>query len=141
MPRSEMSNLRFAVDTGGTFTDLVIENEIGELSLYKAPTTPRDPIEGVLNVLQLAADGLGINSRTLLERGDLFIHATTRAINAILTGSTARTAFLTTKGHPDMLLFREGGAHRSFQLDAPLPGTLHPARADFSGSRVYDYGS
>jgi N-methylhydantoinase A len=126
-----MSNLRFAVDTGGTFTDLVIENEAGELSLYKAPTTPRDPIEGVLNVLQLAADDLGINSRTLLGRGDLFIHATTRAINAILTGSTARTAFLTTKGHPDILLFREGGRTDLFNWTRPYPAPYIPRALTF----------
>src|SRR5271165_2485237 len=126
-----MNIRRFAVDTGGTFTDLVTENEAGELSLYKVPTTPSDPIEGVLNVLQLAADDLGINSKTLLERGDLFIHATTRAINAILTGSTARTAFLTTKGHPDILLFREGGRTDLFNWTRPYPAPYIPRALTF----------
>jgi N-methylhydantoinase A len=95
-----VGSVRFALDTGGTFTDLVVENEVGELSLYKSATTPSDPIKGVLSVLQIAADNMGIDRRLLLGRGELFIYATTRAINAILTGSTARTAFLTTKGHP-----------------------------------------
>ncbi len=124
-------SVRFAVDTGGTFTDLVVENENGDLSLYKAPTTPADPIEGVLNVLQVAADDMGLDRRALLERGELFIHATTRAINAILTGSTARTAFLTTKGHPDILLFREGGRTDLFNWTRPYPEPYVPRALTF----------
>ena len=38
--------MRFAVDTGGTFTDLVIEDDAGTLRMFKAPTTPQDPVEG-----------------------------------------------------------------------------------------------
>ena len=116
-----MGRVRFAVDTGGTFTDLVVENETGELSLYKTSTTPFDPIKGVLNVLQIAADDMAIDRRLLLGRGELFIYATTRAINAILTGSAARTAFLTTKGHPDILLFREGGRTDLFNWTRSFP--------------------
>ena len=126
-----MSSVRFAVDTGGTFTDLVVENESGELLLYKAPTTPFDPIEGVLNVLQIAADDLGLDRRALLARGDLFIHATTMAINAILADSTARTAFLTTKGHPDILLFREGGRTDLFNWTRPYPEPYVPRALTF----------
>lgn len=44
-----------------------------------------------------------------LKQGEHLIHGTTRAINAILTGEAARTAFLVTKGHPDVLLMREAG--------------------------------
>ena len=40
--------MRFACDTGGTFTDLIVEDSDGTLSMYKAPTTPEDPILGVL---------------------------------------------------------------------------------------------
>ena len=129
-----MGSFRFAVDTGGTFTDLVVENEMGELSLYKSATTPSDPIKGVLNVLQMAADDMGIDRRLLLERGELFIHATTRAINAILTGSTARTAFLTTKGHPDILLFREGGRTDLFNWTRFYPEPYIPRALTFEVS-------
>ena len=40
--------MRFAVDTGGTFTDLVVEDDSGEVRMYKASTTPSDPVAGVL---------------------------------------------------------------------------------------------
>ncbi|HYB44174.1 MAG TPA: hydantoinase/oxoprolinase family protein, partial [Candidatus Methylomirabilis sp.] len=101
--------MRFAVDTGGTFTDLLVEEDDGVLHMYKTPTTPGDPVAGVLAAFDLAAADRGIESRALLERGELFIHGTTIATNAVLTGRTARTAFLTTRGHPEILVFREAG--------------------------------
>jgi N-methylhydantoinase A len=100
--------MRFAVDTGGTFTDLIVEHD-ETLSTFKSPTTPHDPLEGVIASLELAAASLELSLEELLGRGDMFIHGTTHGLNAILTGATARTAFLTTAGHPDVLLFREGG--------------------------------
>ena len=40
--------MRIAADTGGTFTDLVFEDNDGGLTVSKASTTPADPIAGVL---------------------------------------------------------------------------------------------
>ena len=40
--------MRFVVDIGGTFTDLLIEDNAG-LHIYKTPTTPEDPMEGMLS--------------------------------------------------------------------------------------------
>jgi N-methylhydantoinase A len=37
--------MRFAVDTGGTFTDLVLDTG-HELRMFKALTTPSDPVRG-----------------------------------------------------------------------------------------------
>jgi N-methylhydantoinase A len=123
--------MRFAVDTGGTFTDLVVENERGEIRLYKAETTPDDPIRGVLDALAQAAKDLGLAPRAMLEQGELFIHGTTRAINAIVTGSTARTAFLTTKGHPDILVIREGGRDDMFNFKEAYPEPYVPRSLTF----------
>lgn len=103
------TGLRFGVDTGGTFTDLVIEGLPGGLRFFKRPTTPDDPVRGLLDVVGAAADELGVDRRALLAAADMFIHGTTRATNAIVEGATARTALLTTDGHRDVLLLREGG--------------------------------
>ena len=101
--------LRFGVDTGGTFTDLVIEGLPEGLRFFKRPTTPDDPIRGLLDVVSFAAGELGTDARGLLGRCQAFVHGTTRATNAIVEAATARTAFITTKGHRDILLIREGG--------------------------------
>ena len=47
--------MRFAVDTGGTFTDLLVEDDEGALHLFKSPTTPDDPVRGALDVFGVAA--------------------------------------------------------------------------------------
>jgi N-methylhydantoinase A len=123
--------MRFAVDTGGTFTDLLTEDALGRLRMYKAPTTPADPVRGILDTLRLAADDLGIPLGDLLRRGEMLIHGTTHAINAILTGTTARTAFLTTAGHPDTLVFREGGRSDVFNFSVPYPEPYVPRALTF----------
>lgn len=123
--------MRFAVDTGGTFTDLLVEQDDGALNMFKAATTPDDPIRGVIDSLQVAADHFGSPLDELLARGSLFIHGTTRAINAIITGATARTAFLTTQGHPDILVLREGGRSDVFNFTVPYPDPYVPRSLTF----------
>src|SRR3989304_1505819 len=81
--------VRFAVDTGGTFTDLVIEEDGGELVLFKSSTVPADPVRGILDVFEVAASERGVSRSDLLESGSVLIHGTTRALNAILTSTTA----------------------------------------------------
>ena len=113
--------MRLATDTGGTFTDLVVEEDDGSISLYKAATTASDPVAGVLDALAIAAAARGLSLAELLGRCDTFIHGTTHALNAIVTGRTARTALLVTEGHRDILLFREGGRTEPFNHKIAYP--------------------
>ncbi|MAF47646.1 MAG: hydantoinase/oxoprolinase family protein [Rhodospirillales bacterium] len=122
--------MRFACDTGGTFTDLIVEDD-GGLSLYKAPTTPEDPVLGVLDALSLAARDRKMELAAFLSGAEMLIHGTTHAINAIITGKTARTAFLTTKGHPDILVLREGGRIEPFNFRVPYPEPYIPRALTF----------
>jgi N-methylhydantoinase A len=132
--------MRCAIDTGGTFTDLALEHD-GEVRIFKCPTTPADPIVGILDVLGAAAGGLGMEREQLLGEVSMLIHGTTRATNAVLTGQTARTALITTLGHRDVLLLREGGRTRPFDwssgyTDAYIPRALTfeaPERIDAQG--------
>lgn len=123
--------LRFAVDTGGTFTDLMVATKDGVLSMHKASTTPADPVAGVIDSLRLAAQAAGEELGPYLGRGELLVHGTTHAINAIVTGSTARTAFLTTQGHPDTLVFREGGRIEPFNFTIPYTEPYVPRALTF----------
>lgn len=118
--------MRFACDTGGTFTDLLVEYANGSIRMYKASTTPSDPVQGVLDTLVAAAADQGVTLQKFLVEGESFIHGTTHAINAIITGNTAKTAFLTTRGHPDILLMREGGRIEPFNHQVPYPDPYVP---------------
>lgn len=132
--------MRCAIDTGGTFTDLALEHE-SEVRIFKCSTTPEDPILGILDVLKQAAEGLGMSRAELLGQITMLIHGTTRATNAVLTHSTAKTALITTLGHCDVLLLREGGRSRAFDWsveyeDAYIPRALTfeaPERIDAQG--------
>ena len=134
--------MRFACDTGGTFTDLIVEDDDQGLHMYKATTTPADPVQGVLDALQLAADDFGEPLAALLGRGEALIHGTTHAINAIITGNAAKTAFLTSEGHPDILVLREAGRIEPFDFTVPYPEPYVPRALTFEvAERVRHDGS
>src|SRR5438876_3663744 len=122
---------RIAVDTGGTFSDVVITDETGELWVSKAPTTPERIFEGISQALGYASEERGLSLESLLGQTQVFIYGTTRPTNAIITGQTARTAFLTTEGFPDTLVLREGGKLSPFDFRAPYPKPYVPRRLTF----------
>jgi N-methylhydantoinase A len=123
--------LTIAVDTGGTFTDLVVADSERVLGLYKAPTTPRDLIEGITAALEDAAHNLKLTTQQLLQQTAVFVYSTTHSTNAILEGKTARTAFLTTRGHRDILLYKEGGKDQVHNWAIPFPKPYVPRSLTF----------
>ncbi|MBX7219396.1 MAG: hydantoinase/oxoprolinase family protein [Blastocatellia bacterium] len=93
--------LRIGVDTGGTFTDLVLLD--GErLVVHKVRSTPDDPsraiVQGIREILSLAEIPLPVRA----SRPDI-VHGTTVATNALLERKGARVALLTTSGFEDVL--------------------------------------
>jgi N-methylhydantoinase A len=90
------TNERFAVDVGGTFTDIVVlDPQTGETRYAKTPTTPRVPSEGVLTGITKAD--------VVLESAQAFVHGTTLGLNTVLQGGGARTGIITTQGFRDAL--------------------------------------
>ena len=126
-----MTGYRIAVDTGGTFTDVVVADEHGRLTFAKALTTPDRMFDAARDALALVASDLALGPDELLARSSLFVYGTTRATNAILEGKTARTAFFTTAGFPDILTFREGGKTNPFDFDQSYPEPYIPRRLTF----------
>jgi N-methylhydantoinase A len=125
-------SLRIAVDTGGTFTDVVVADDDGSgLWVSKAPTTPERVFDGIAQALDHGATERGLTLQSLLRATSVFIYGTTRGTNAILTGATARTAFLTTEGHPDTLVLREGGKLNPFDFRHAYPAPYIPKRLTF----------
>ena len=114
---------RISVDTGGTFTDVVISDESGNQTIGKALTTPDRIFDGMREALGAAASERGTTLDALLAESDLLIYGTTRATNAIVTRNYAKTAFITTAGFPDTLVVKEGGKFNphDFTQDFPAP--------------------
>ena len=122
---------KIAIDTGGTFSDVVVTDDLGGFSLSKAPTTPARIFEGISQALSSAADERELTLADLLADTEMLIYATTRSTNAILTGGTARTALITTAGFRDTLVFREGGKLRPFDFRQPYPEPYIPRSLTF----------
>ena len=123
--------MRISIDTGGTFTDLVCEDKKNKLKIFKVPTTPENPSIGILDGLKQIATSYKKNFKEFLSDIDTIIHGTTHAINAIVTNKIAKTAFLCTKGHPDTLLFREGGRIEIFNFTVEYPDPYVPRSLTF----------
>jgi N-methylhydantoinase A len=87
-----------AVDTGGTFTDIVAWIH-GALVLVKTPSTPDDPARALLEGTSRALAGLDVESRAF----DLLIHGSTVATNALLERRGARVVLVTNRGFEDVL--------------------------------------
>ena len=93
------------VDTGGTFTDLILIGNDGRMLRRKVLSTPDDFSRGILNALTEVFEEFG------LDGGDLegFIHGTTVATNAILEGKGPTVGLITTQGFADVLEIGRGG--------------------------------
>ncbi|MES2713976.1 MAG: hydantoinase/oxoprolinase N-terminal domain-containing protein, partial [Pseudomonadota bacterium] len=122
---------RIAVDTGGTFTDMVVLDPAGRLHIGKSLTTPERIFEGMAGALAVVAGDLGLSVQGLLAETSILIYGTTRATNAVVTKRTARTAFLTTRGFRDTLTFKEGGKHGPHDYSYDYPDPYIPRRLSF----------
>ena len=97
------------VDIGGTFTDCVVVDELGELTIGKALSTPDNFTLGVLDAVRDAAGSLGMpNEEALLHEAKLFFHGCTVGDNTLLTRSGAKTGLITTRGFADSIFMMRG---------------------------------
>jgi N-methylhydantoinase A len=122
---------RISVDTGGTFTDVVVADERGIRAIGKALTTPARIFEGMRSAIEVAAEECGLSGDTLLAQADMLIYGTTRATNAVVTKTTAKTAFLTTRGFRDILVLKEGGKYDPHDYSYDYPPPYIPRRYTF----------
>src|SRR5690348_9589669 len=97
--RSSMG-LRIAIDTGGTFTDVVaIDEETGAITAVKTPSTPNDPSIGLLNGVSKVLDA---TSRSTADVR-MLLHGSTVATNAVLEHKFDGLGLLVTRGFRHMI--------------------------------------
>ena len=97
--------IRVGVDTGGTFTDLVLLDESGRPSRLKVPSTPDDPARALVEGLrQLLGPALPSPTSGEESRGTVSVaHGTTVATNAMLEERFSSLALVTTRGFRHVL--------------------------------------
>lgn len=107
------------VDVGGTFTDAVLVHG-GRLVTAKVPSTVDDQSRGVVRAVLQAVERAGLAPGDV----DRFIHGMTVGTNALLEGTGARTALVTTAGFGDLLRLRRQDRAHLYRLDAHHPPPL-----------------
>src|SRR5712692_4608269 len=88
-----MTDTLVGVDTGGTFTDIVLLQE-GKLRVFKVLSTPSDPSRAILD---------GLRQLDALNDLRVLVHGSTVATNAVLERKGVSTGLITTAGFRDVL--------------------------------------
>jgi N-methylhydantoinase A len=109
------------IDVGGTFTDFVLLDDAGRVSIHKSLTSARDPAIAILQgIAHLDA-----------EPKATVIHGATVATNALLERRGARTALITTEGFRDVLEIGRQARTDLYALYPTRPEPLVPAHLRF----------
>ncbi|MEU6137397.1 hydantoinase/oxoprolinase family protein [Nocardioides sp. NPDC047086] len=90
---------RIGVDVGGTFTDLVLWDDDGTVTVHKTPSTNHDPSIGTMAGIEVLAERAGIDPSEI----EMFFHGTTVATNIVLEHNGSDVGMITTDGFRDLL--------------------------------------
>ena len=135
--------LRIAIDTGGTFTDIVaIDDVSGDVTAVKTPSTPHDPSIGLLTGVEKVLGAMG--RRT--EEVSMLLHGSTVATNAVLEHKFGGLGLIVTRGFRHMIEIArqsvpDGYGNSFFWVKPPRLVPLHlvrevPGRMKFDGTEL-----
>ncbi|RKU14973.1 5-oxoprolinase [Candidatus Poribacteria bacterium] len=118
------------VDTGGTFTDIVMRIG-GDLFTHKVLSTPQNPALAVIQgVSEIVGEVCNPDFSTDTERLDI-VHGSTVATNALLERRGARIALVTTKDFEDILEIGRQSRPNLYDFFVERPAPLVPADRRF----------
>ena len=131
---------RLAFDVGGTFTDVVLVDGQGVLTIEKVLTTPGAPEVGA----QIGTESALAKVSAGVGDVGLGVHGTTLVANAIIERRGARTGLLTTQGFEDVIEIGRGERYDMYDLFLPFPAPLVerrlrlgvPGRIGFDGTEL-----
>lgn len=115
-----MNTIRIGADVGGTFTDVVLINNEGEVWTHKVPSTPPDFEQAVLYAIAKLLEQMQERGEHVAE----VAHGTTVATNTVLEHRGAHTALITTEGFRDVLELRRIRAPQMYDLFFDKPKSL-----------------
>ena len=108
--------LRIGIDIGGTFTDFVVADDSGEVTLWKEPSTPDRPERAIADGLAALSGARGGTVADLLGQTRLLVHGTTIATNTVIQRSGPALGLLCTEGFRDVLHYRDGFKPERFNV-------------------------
>ena len=114
--------LRLGIDIGGTFTDLVLADDRGQVAIGKELTPHADLAAGTVAIACAFVDAHGY----ALAQVDEIVHGTTLASNIVLERKGWPTALLTTEGFRDVLVIQRGRRPHLYDLFGGKPVPLVP---------------
>ncbi|WP_374618561.1 hydantoinase/oxoprolinase family protein [Devosia sp.] len=115
--------LRIGVDSGGTFTDIcLIDDQAGRLQIWKVPSTPRDPSEGIAEAIAQGLAQVGGRAADVAYFG----HGTTVGTNALIQHRGATTALVTSDGFRDLLEIGRQKRPDLYDMNVDKPEPLVP---------------
>jgi len=118
-----LSSYSLAVDIGGTFTDIVLKSDDGQLWVDKTLSTHQNLLEGFFRGVHSVLNKAG------LQPGDvngLLVHATTTVTNALIERKGMRTALFVTEGFKDVLVIRAEHRYDIYDLQLEFADPLIP---------------
>jgi N-methylhydantoinase A len=117
--------VRIGVDTGGTFTDVVLyDARAGRIYTTKTPSTPPDFDRGVLNGIDKILEETGTDP----ARVEFLSHGTTVGTNAVLEGEIPPLGLLTNDGLRDVLEIGDQTRPELYDLQQEKQPSLVPRR-------------
>jgi N-methylhydantoinase A len=117
-----------AVDIGGTFTDIVLRNDNGEMFVEKTLSTHEDLLVGFFRGVRSVLDKAAIQASQI---DGVVVHATTVVTNALIERKGPRTALLVTEGFCDVLSIRNEHRYDMFDLQIEFSEPLIPRALTF----------
>jgi N-methylhydantoinase A len=116
-------SLRIGVDTGGTFTDVVLYDEAtGRLFTTKTPSTPPEFDRGVLAGIDEILETTDADPATV----EFLSHGTTVGTNAVLEGDIPPLGLITNEGLRDVLEIGDQTRPELYDLQQEKPPALVP---------------
>ena len=117
-------NPKIGVDTGGTFTDIVMSVD-GTLMTHKVLSTPRNPAHAVIRGVH------DILERLPTRQNVTIVHGSTVATNALLERRGAKIALVTTRGFEDILQIGRQARPSLYDFWVERPAPLVPTERRF----------
>jgi N-methylhydantoinase A len=122
--REEAHTVRLGVDVGGTFTDLVLITETGQVSIEKVLSRPKEGFASILEGLTR----MGVDPAAVKQ----ISYGTTIATNSVIERKGARVGMLCTRGFRDVVEHQRWHRRTLYDLHQSRPEPLVARRDRFN---------